>query len=121
MIFAKELSEALGMEVELVKPAADYDQFVQTALRGGERFDLIYLNTPLMDVLVAQKALIPLTDFIKASPILSDPSVIPTGEWKCSVTRMGPSTLYSINTKAVPCRLSGQIGWRSWAWTFPRL
>lgn len=96
-LFAKELSEALGMEVELVKPAADYDQFVQTALRGGERFDLIYLNTPLMDVLVAQKALIPLTDFIKASPILSDPSVIPTGEWE--MLRYPDGAIYSVFNK----------------------
>lgn len=36
-LFAKELSEHLGMEVELIKPPSDYSQFVQTTLRGGER------------------------------------------------------------------------------------
>ncbi len=96
-LFAKELSEALGMEVELVKPAAGYDEFLQTALRGGERFDLIYLNTPMMDVLVDQGALVPLTELIESSPILSDPTVIPTGEWE--MLRYPDGEIYSVFNK----------------------
>src|SRR5690606_13712839 len=81
-LFAKELSEHLGMEVELIKPPSDYGQFVQTTLRGGERYDIIYMTKDLMDVLVSQRALMPLDDFIASSPILSDPAVIPTEEWE---------------------------------------
>lgn len=81
-LFETALEEALGVsEVELVTVPTDYDQYIQTALRGGERFDLIYTTKPLMDVLVAQDALTPLSDFIEGSDVLSDPAVIPTEEW----------------------------------------
>jgi putative aldouronate transport system substrate-binding protein len=82
-LFEQELAGHLGLEsVEMVKPSADYDQFIQTALRGGEQFDLIYMTSPLMNILVEQQALVPLTDFIESSSILSDSSVIPTEEWE---------------------------------------
>lgn len=96
-LFAKELSEHLGMEVELIKPPSDYGQFVQTTLRGGERYDIIYMTKDLMDVLVAQGALLPLNDFIASSPILSDPSVIPTEEWE--QIRYPDGKIYSVFNK----------------------
>ena len=45
-LFAKEVGEALGLEIEWIQPSGD--DYLQTALRGGERFDLIYLNTPFL-------------------------------------------------------------------------
>ena len=91
-LFAKEVSEHIGIEVEWIRPSGD--DFLQTALRAGERFDLIYLNTPVMDVLVAEGALTPLTDFIKNSPILSDPDVIPPEEWE--MLRYPDGEIYSV-------------------------
>lgn len=44
-LFETALAEALGLsEVELVTFPTDYDQYIQTALRGGVQFGLI---TPL--------------------------------------------------------------------------
>ncbi len=81
-LFEEALAEELGVSsVEMVTVLTDYDQYIQTALRGGERFDLIYTTKPLMDVLVEQGALTPLGDFIGGSELLSDPAVIPTEEW----------------------------------------
>lgn len=94
-LFAKEVGEALGLEVEWIKPQGD--DYLQTALQSGERFDLIYLNTPFMDVLVDQGALMPLTDFINSSPVLSDPSVIPTEEWE--MLRYPDGHIYSVFNK----------------------
>ncbi|HHT74419.1 MAG TPA: extracellular solute-binding protein [Firmicutes bacterium] len=94
-LFAKEVSEHIGIEVEWIRPSGD--DFLQTALRAGERFDLIYLNTPFMDVLVAEGALTPLTDFIKNSPILSDPDVIPPEEWE--MLRYPDGEIYSVFNK----------------------
>mgnify|MGYP000870034761 CR=1 FL=1 len=94
-LFAKEVGEALGLDVEWIQPSGD--DYLQTAMRGGERFDLIYLNTPFMDVLVDQGALTPLTDFITSSPILSDPAVIPTGEWE--MLRYPNGQIYSVFNK----------------------
>lgn len=93
-LFAKEIGEALGLDVEWLRPEGD---FLQPALQAGERFDLIYLNTPFMDVLVDQGALLPLTDFIENSPILSDPSVIPTEEWE--MIRYPDGHIYSVFNK----------------------
>lgn len=93
-LFGKALGEALGLEVEWLKPAGDY---LPTALQSGERFDLIYLNTPFMDVLVDQGALLPLTDFITSSPILSDPTVIPPGEWE--MLRYPDGQIYAVFNK----------------------
>ncbi|NLL43041.1 MAG: extracellular solute-binding protein [Firmicutes bacterium] len=94
-LFAKEVGEALGLEVEWIRPSGD--EYLQTALRSGERFDLIYLNTPFMDQLVDQGALLPLTDFIKNSPILSDPTVIPTEDWE--MIRYPDGHIYSVFNK----------------------
>ncbi len=97
-LFETALAEALGVEsVEMVSVPTDYDQYIQTALRGGEQFDLIYTTKPLMDVLVAQQALTPLGDFIDSSEILSDPAVIPTSEW--SQLRYPDGEIYSVFNK----------------------
>ncbi len=82
-LFEEELAADLGVvSVDMIQASGDYNQFIQTALRGGEQFDLLYMNTPLMDILVEQDALLNLTDFIEQSEQLSDPSVIPDEEWE---------------------------------------
>ena len=65
----------------MVKPPADYDQKLMTSMSSGEKFDLILLTKPLMDVLVNQGVLTELNDKIKKSKVLSDSSVIPKEEW----------------------------------------
>ena len=97
-LFETALEEALGVsDVELVTVPTDYDQYIQTALRGGERFDLIYTTKPLMDVLVAQDALTPLGEFIESSDVLSDPAVIPTEEW--AQIRYPDGEIYAVFNK----------------------
>lgn len=97
-LFEAALAEALGVsEVELVSVPTDYDQYIQTALRGGERFDLIYTTKPLMDVLVAQDALTPLGSFIEGSDVLSDPAVIPSEEW--GQVRYPDGEIYAVFNK----------------------
>lgn len=97
-LFEKELAQKLGVSsVEMVTVPTDYDQYIQTALRGGEKFDLIYTTKPFMDVLVAQDALTPLSDFVQSSSVLSDPAVIPTDEW--DQLRYPDGEIYSVFTK----------------------
>ena len=119
-LFAKEVSEHLGIEVEWIRPYCD--DFLQTALRAGERCDLIYLNTPFMDVLVAEGALMPLTDFIKNSPILSDPDVIPTEEWE--MLRYPDGEIYSVFNKyeggTMPVIRADWLGNLVWTFLRPR-
>lgn len=97
-LFEEALAEQLGVSsVEMVTVPTDYDQYIQTALRGGEQFDLIYTTKPLMDVLVEQGALTPLREFIEGSAILSDSAVIPTEEWE-QITYEG-SEIYAVFNK----------------------
>lgn len=81
-LFEKELEKQLGMQVQLEKPPSDYDKKLLTAISSGEKYDLVYLTKDLMDVLVDQGALTKLNDKIDSSSVLSDPTVIPTKEWK---------------------------------------
>jgi putative aldouronate transport system substrate-binding protein len=81
-LFVQELEEKLGMNVEMEKPPADYDQKLLTSISSGEKFDVIYLTKDLMDVLVDQGALMQLNDQINSSEILSDEAVIPASEWE---------------------------------------
>ncbi|MGN6483055.1 MAG: extracellular solute-binding protein, partial [Thermomicrobiales bacterium] len=80
--FAKEITRLTGIEVELVHPTADYDQKLLADLAAGVKYDLIYTNQTTVQMLVDQGALTDLTDKIKGSAILSNPTVIPTDEWK---------------------------------------
>jgi len=69
--FVRELEEHLGMNVEMVRPPADFDQVLLTSLAAGEQWDIIQINTPTMDNLVDQGALMQLNDIISGSDILS--------------------------------------------------
>ena len=80
-LFAKEITHLTGIEVELVHPTADYNQKLLADLAAGVQYDLIYTNQTTVQMLVDQDALTDLTDKIKGSAILSNPTVIPTDEW----------------------------------------
>lgn len=81
-LFAQEITRLTGIEVDLVHPTADYDQKLLADLAGGVQYDLIYTNQTTVQMLVGQEALTDLTDRVKASAILGNPTVIPTDEWK---------------------------------------
>lgn len=80
--FADEIKRLTNIEVDLVHPTADYGQKMLADLAAGVQYDLIYTNQDTVDVLVDQDVLTDLTDPIAASPILSNPTVIPPDEWK---------------------------------------
>lgn len=77
--FVAELEERLGMEIEMVRPPADFDQVLLTSLAAGEQWDIIQITKPMMDNLVDQGALTQLNDAISNSDILS--SHINPVEW----------------------------------------
>ncbi|MBB6731723.1 extracellular solute-binding protein [Cohnella sp. CBP 2801] len=80
--FAKALGDKLGMDVTLDKPASDYDQKVLTALGSGAKYDLIEVSDlAKLNTFIDQGVVTDLTDFVKQSSVLSDPSVIPSAEW----------------------------------------
>lgn len=80
--FAKELGGKLGLSVTLDKPASDYDQKVLTALGSGAKYDLIEVSDlAKLNTFISQGVVTDLTDFVQSSPVLSDPTVIPTAEW----------------------------------------
>jgi putative aldouronate transport system substrate-binding protein len=81
-LFAQEITRLTGIEVDLVHPTADYNQKLLADLAAGVEYDLIYSNQDTVQTLVADEVLTDLTDWINESPILSNPSVIPTEEWE---------------------------------------
>lgn len=80
-LFVQELEEHLGLDIEMVKPASDYNNVLFTSLASGERYDLIYGDSKMLPGLVEQGAVMDVTDLVAASPVLSDESVIPAAEW----------------------------------------
>jgi len=81
-LFVAELEQHLGLEVEMIKPASDYNNVLFTSLASGERFDLIYGDSSMLPMLVEQGAIIEMSEIIAASDILSNPENIPDGEWE---------------------------------------
>lgn len=70
-LFQEALSEATGLQVEIEKPASDYDQVLMQKLSGGEIYDLIYVTASQYANLADQGALMDITDRVKASEILT--------------------------------------------------
>lgn len=95
--FAKELSDDLGFEVELVKPEFDYENVLFTTLSSGESYDLIYGESSYIPKFVDQGAVQDLTDIVARSPVLSDRKEIPDAEWNLFKTADG--RLYGVPTK----------------------
>lgn len=81
-LFAKALGDAVGADVTMEKPAANYGDVLMNKLISGEQYDLIYISLQQLYDMQADEILTDLTDWIKASPILGDPEVVPTEEWE---------------------------------------
>ncbi|MGD7054199.1 extracellular solute-binding protein [Sutcliffiella horikoshii] len=95
--FEKEIERLTGMKVEMDKPPADYDQKLLASMSSGEKYDLVYLTKPMLDILVDQGVLTDLTENVANSKVLSDPSVIPTEEWELVKTEDGK--IYGVFNK----------------------
>ncbi|AIQ38900.1 extracellular solute-binding protein [Paenibacillus sp. FSL R7-0297] len=81
--FAQAISDKTGLDVTLDKPASDYDQKVLTALSSGAKYDLIEVSDlAKLNAFIDQGVVTDLTSFVQGSKILSDPAVIPSGEWE---------------------------------------
>jgi putative aldouronate transport system substrate-binding protein len=84
-LFEDAVFKATGVHVNIIKPPSGQEsQKLETMLATGEPLDIAYLNAGEFDKLYAQNHDIfaPLTTMIKASPVLSDPQVIPESEWQ---------------------------------------
>jgi len=79
--FVAELEKHLGLDIEMIKPATDYNNVLFTSLASGERYDLIYGDSKMLPGLVEQGAITDLSDMIAASAVLSDEATIPAAEW----------------------------------------
>jgi putative aldouronate transport system substrate-binding protein len=102
-LFAQEIQRLTNIEVELVHPTADYDQKMLADLAANVEYDLIYMNKNRMDVLVDQEVLTDLTEKIKNSAILSNPTVIPPAEWE--MIKYPDNTFYSVFNKFEGARM----------------
>ncbi len=80
-LFEAKLSEVLGANVTIERPASDYDTVLLQKLQAGEQYDLVYLPWDYYPVLASEGSLTDLTDMVANSPVLSDESIIPASEW----------------------------------------
>ncbi len=96
-LFIEEIEKQTGLQVEMVKPPANYDQKLLTSISSGEQYDLIYLTKNLMDILEQQGALTELNDIVDNSAILSDKNVIPDSEWETITYKEGK--IYGVFNK----------------------
>lgn len=95
--FVQEIKRLTNIDVEFVHPTADYDEKLLADISAGVEYDLIYTNKDTMDVLVDQGVLTDLTEQIKGSELLQNPTVIPTAEW--DLIRYPEDTFYSVFNK----------------------
>lgn len=79
-LFNEAFGKGVNGNVTFMKPGGDSSLLQR--LSAGEQYDLIYVNVTTMYELQAQGALMDLTDWVAASPILSDTAVIPAEEWE---------------------------------------
>ena len=80
-LFEAEVERLTGVKVKIVKTTEDYRTKLAAMLATGEPLDLVYVGDSLFETLWDQQLFAPLTDLIEASPVLSDPAVIPESEW----------------------------------------
>lgn len=97
VLFEKEIERITGIKVKLDKPASDYDQKLLAAVASGEKFDLLQISKEKMNLFIEQGILTPLTDKVKNSKVLSDPNVLPAGEWDQVKTKDGQ--IFGVFTK----------------------
>jgi putative aldouronate transport system substrate-binding protein len=96
-LFEKEVERLTGIKVDINKPSSDYDKKLTAAISSGEEFDLLQISKASMNIFVEQGILTPLTDFVEGSKVLSDPSVLPTGEWE--QVRNADGQIYGVFSK----------------------
>ena len=82
-LFDAEVLRLTGIQVQVIRPpSSEYGTKVTTMLASGEQVDLVYWTGGSFQGLIEQDLLEPLTDWIEASPVLSDPNIIPASEWE---------------------------------------
>lgn len=79
-LFQDALAEATGLEIEIEKPASDYDSVLMQKLNGGEEYDLIQINIGTYMNLIEQEALLDITDRVQGSDILMNN--VEESEWE---------------------------------------
>lgn len=77
--FVEVMEEAIGLTIEIEKPASDYSQVMMQKLSGGEKYDLIYVTASEYMNLIDQDALMDITDYVNNSDILKNN--IDQSEW----------------------------------------
>ena len=80
-MYVDYIAEELDMDVTLIRPSGSFDQVLMTSLASGEKYDLINITSSSLESLVAQGALVELSDLIAGSEHLSDREIIPQQEW----------------------------------------
>ncbi len=81
-LFEEKLSELLGANVEIERPASDYTTVLLQKLQAGEKYDLVYLPWSYYPLLADEGSLYDITDMVAQSETLGDESIIPTSEWE---------------------------------------
>lgn len=81
-LFEAEVERLTGIKVKIIKPpGSEYNTKLTAMLATGEPLDIAYMGSSVLAELLDQDLLEPLTDRVKASSILSDPSIIAPSEW----------------------------------------
>ncbi|UVI33420.1 extracellular solute-binding protein [Paenibacillus spongiae] len=96
-LFEKEAERLTGIKVTMEKPASGFNDKLLTSISSGEKYDLVQVDLPLLEVLYDQGVLTPLDDSIKGSKIISDTSIFPENEWE--QLKMSDGKIYGIFTK----------------------
>lgn len=86
-----------GVDAYFNFPADDYDNQLASTLSSGEKYDLIYFQQGDYQNFVEQGALTDLSPYIEASPILSDPTILP--DTYLDTLRQPDGGIYAIPTK----------------------
>jgi putative aldouronate transport system substrate-binding protein len=93
-LFEKEVERLSGIKVSMEE--GDSEKLMAT-ISSGEIFDILQVGKGDMEILVEQGVLMPLTDKVENSTVLSDPNVIPTNEWE--MVRNKDGEIYGVFTK----------------------
>lgn len=96
-LFEQEIERLTGIKADITKPASDYNTKLTTAISSGEKYDLLQISKETMNTFIDQGILTPITDFVEGSDVLSDSSVIPSGEWAQVKTEDGQ--IYGVFSK----------------------
>ena len=98
-LFVKEMERKLGFKIKFFKPPTDVDNILRQVFSSGESYDLINYSTDRIPIFIDEEAVMPLDDIITKSKVLSDPQVVPPGEWEI--------IKYNGKIYGVPAKLEG--------------